>query len=162
MWFEKGGRLPRHAEVAPEGTLPVPVEMSPEMLGRCLADAERRRSEAVTEILCRLGAWLMRACRSGRRGDAEASTAGPDYFGLVEHELTTPLTSIRSAAEIIRDNAGLPVEDRNRLLDVVLEDNRRLERFVARLLAGMNAGSRWRGGPGCKSAAEESCQKQSA
>lgn len=54
---------------------------------------------------------------------------------LVEHELKTPLTSMRSAAEILRDNQDLPPAERNRFLDALIEDNARLEAIINRLLS---------------------------
>jgi signal transduction histidine kinase len=53
---------------------------------------------------------------------------------LVEHELKSPLTSIRSAAEILRHNQDLPIEERNRFLDALIQDNGRLEKVVEGLL----------------------------
>lgn len=52
----------------------------------------------------------------------------------VEHELKTPLTSMRSAAEILRDNQDLPPAERNRFLEALIEDNARLEAIINRIL----------------------------
>lgn len=54
---------------------------------------------------------------------------------LVEHELKTPLTSMRSAAEILRDNQDLPPALRKRFLEALIEDNARLEAIINRMLS---------------------------
>lgn len=53
----------------------------------------------------------------------------------VEHELKTPLTSMRSAAEILRDNQDLAPAERNRFLEALIEDNARLEAIINRMLS---------------------------
>jgi K+-sensing histidine kinase KdpD len=52
----------------------------------------------------------------------------------VEHELKTPLTTIRSVSEILRDCPELSPEERRRLLAVLLDENARLTGAVDRLL----------------------------
>jgi signal transduction histidine kinase len=55
-------------------------------------------------------------------------------FEELEHELKTPLTSIRSLLEIMRDHPDLSEEQRRRFLEGVLSENERLARTVERLL----------------------------
>jgi signal transduction histidine kinase len=55
-------------------------------------------------------------------------------FEEIEHELRTPLASIRSLSEIMRDYPDLSPEQRQRFLDLVLLENERLARTVERLL----------------------------
>lgn len=55
-------------------------------------------------------------------------------FEELEHELKTPLTSIRSLLEIMRDHPDLSEEQRRRFLEGVLSENERLVRTVERLL----------------------------
>jgi signal transduction histidine kinase len=55
-------------------------------------------------------------------------------FEEIEHELKTPLTSIRSLSEIMRDYPDLTEEQRQRFLEVVLVENERLARTVEQLL----------------------------
>lgn len=58
-----------------------------------------------------------------------------DFAARVSHEFKTPLTSIRGAAELLRDNIeDMPAERRARFLDNILADGSRLERLVTRLL----------------------------
>ncbi|MGF1639779.1 MAG: histidine kinase dimerization/phospho-acceptor domain-containing protein [Rhodospirillales bacterium] len=53
----------------------------------------------------------------------------------VEDHLKTPVTSIRAAAEILRDHADVTGEERDRFLAAIIEDSRRLEAFAERLVA---------------------------
>lgn len=53
----------------------------------------------------------------------------------IEHELKTPLASIRSLSEIMRDYPDLPEAERRRFLEVMIHENERLARTVERLLS---------------------------
>jgi signal transduction histidine kinase len=55
-------------------------------------------------------------------------------FEEIEHELKTPLASMRSLSEIMRDYTDLSDEERRRFLDVILHESERLGRAVERLL----------------------------
>jgi signal transduction histidine kinase len=52
----------------------------------------------------------------------------------VAHALRTPLTSIRSFSEILRDNPDLPRVTRERFLGIVLTESQRLDRAIEQLL----------------------------
>ena len=52
----------------------------------------------------------------------------------VAHALRTPLTSIRSFSEILRDNPDLPRVTRERFLGIVLTESQRLDRVIEQLL----------------------------
>ncbi|HCJ11421.1 MAG TPA: hypothetical protein DHW14_09715 [Clostridiales bacterium] len=62
-------------------------------------------------------------------------------YASVSHELRTPVTSIRGFAQALKDNVGGP-GDRERHLDIILEETERLERLVNDLfqLARLEAG----------------------
>lgn len=55
-------------------------------------------------------------------------------FEEIEHELRTPLASIRSLSEIMRDYPDLTEDQRRRFLEVLLVENERLARTVEQLL----------------------------
>lgn len=62
----------------------------------------------------------------------------PDRFiDRLGHELKTPLTSIRSLSEILRDNPALPAEMRQQYLKLILNDSHRLQSVIEVLLDGM-------------------------
>lgn len=69
----------------------------------------------------------------GLPGDPEDDAVRMSYEEI-EHELKTPLTSIRSLSEILRDHPELSEEQRQRFLEVVLRESERLARTVERLL----------------------------
>jgi signal transduction histidine kinase len=52
----------------------------------------------------------------------------------VAHALRTPLTSIRSFSEILRDDPDLPRVTRERFLGIVLTESQRLDRVIEQLL----------------------------
>jgi signal transduction histidine kinase len=63
-----------------------------------------------------------------------AQPGGRLTYEEVEHELKTPLTTIRSVSEILRDCPELSPEERRRFLAVLLDENARLTGAVDRLL----------------------------
>jgi signal transduction histidine kinase len=67
-------------------------------------------------------------------GHGDAVT-GEMSFEELEHELRTPLASMRSLSEIIRDHPDLSEEQRRRFVDGILRENERLTRTVERLLS---------------------------
>jgi signal transduction histidine kinase len=62
-------------------------------------------------------------------------------FEELEHELKTPIASIRSLSEIMRDYPDLTADERRRFLDAMIIENERLSRAVDRVL-GAEAESR--------------------
>ena len=68
----------------------------------------------------------------GRRRDPNR------FVDQVGHELKTPLTSIRSLSEILRDNPMLPPKMREQYLKIILSESHRLESVVSVLLDGMS------------------------
>jgi signal transduction histidine kinase len=58
-----------------------------------------------------------------------------EFASQVSHELKTPLTAVRGAAELLQQGLhDMPEADRARFLGNILEDAQRMERLVARLL----------------------------
>jgi signal transduction histidine kinase len=57
-----------------------------------------------------------------------------DFMSSVTHELRTPLTSIRALAELMVDDADMPVEQRQRFLGIVVAETERLSRLVNQVL----------------------------
>jgi signal transduction histidine kinase len=58
-----------------------------------------------------------------------------DFANQVSHELKTPITAIRGAAELLAHGLDeMPREDQKRFAANVLEDAQRMERLVAKLL----------------------------
>ncbi len=57
-----------------------------------------------------------------------------DFVVTVNHELRTPLASIRAFSEILRDHPDLPEEERNDFLRIVVTESERLTRLINQLL----------------------------
>ena len=57
-----------------------------------------------------------------------------DFMSTVTHELRTPLTSIRAFAEILHDNPGLELEQRNQFAGIILKESERLTRLINNVL----------------------------
>jgi signal transduction histidine kinase len=73
----------------------------------------------------------------GRRvGQATPVTS----YEELEHELRTPLASMRSLAEILRDHPDLSEPQRRLFLDGLLQESERLQVTLERLLAWVDAG----------------------
>ncbi|MEP7239260.1 MAG: ATP-binding protein [Devosia sp.] len=57
-----------------------------------------------------------------------------DFIATVNHELRTPLASIRAFSEILRDHADISDSDRQEFLRVVVGESERLTRLIGQLL----------------------------
>jgi Na+/proline symporter/nitrogen-specific signal transduction histidine kinase len=57
-----------------------------------------------------------------------------DFMSSVTHELRTPLTSIRALAELMADDAGMPVAQRQQFLGIIVGETERLSRLVNQVL----------------------------
>jgi Na+/proline symporter/nitrogen-specific signal transduction histidine kinase len=57
-----------------------------------------------------------------------------DFVATVNHELRTPLASIRAFSEILRDHPDLPDEERHEFLRIVVTESERLTRLINQLL----------------------------
>jgi|RhiMetdeSRZDD1v2_1073273.scaffolds.fasta_scaffold00067_56 Na+/proline symporter/nitrogen-specific signal transduction histidine kinase len=69
-----------------------------------------------------------------------------DFVATVSHEVRTPLTSIRSFSEILRDNPELDPEQRQEFVGIIVQESERLSRLINDILdlAKMEAGrSEW-------------------
>jgi signal transduction histidine kinase len=72
--------------------------------------------------------------RAANRRLHELDRMKDDFVSTVTHELRTPLTSMRAFAEILRDNAELPVGERERFLHIIVEEVERLTRLIDQVL----------------------------
>ena len=65
-----------------------------------------------------------------------------DFVATVSHEFRTPLTSIRSFSEILRDNPDLDAEQRGEFVKIIVQESERLTRLINDILdlAKMEAG----------------------
>jgi Na+/proline symporter/nitrogen-specific signal transduction histidine kinase len=69
-----------------------------------------------------------------------------NFVATVSHEVRTPLTSIRSFSEILRDNPDLDRDQRQEFVSIIVQESERLSRLINDILdlAKMEAGtSEW-------------------
>ena len=66
-----------------------------------------------------------------------------DFVATVSHEVRTPLTSIRSFSEILRDNPDLDPDQRQEFITIIVQESERLSRLINDILdlAKMEAGT---------------------
>jgi Na+/proline symporter/signal transduction histidine kinase len=72
--------------------------------------------------------------RAANRRLRELDRLKDDFVSTVTHELRTPLTSMRAFAEILLDNPDLPLPQRDRFLNIVVEEIERLTRLINQVL----------------------------
>ncbi len=133
------GAVGRSAESPPVETMPG-TEITTELIHRHVKRAHALRAQAVDAMLRRVASWLAGPFRRPGKRQAAGPVSGHDPYAQAEIDLKTPLASMRSAAEILRDNQDLPIDERNRFLDAVLQDNERLEEAVDHILHALDTG----------------------
>ena len=142
MWTDTITRSPRpapDASAAQEpGYQPTYRPIPPELIAHYVARGHRLRAEAVAAMARRLAArvrWFFVPTPESE----EAGEAGPaDPLSVLASDLRSPLTAIRSSAEILRDNPDINSDKRRRFVDVVLTEEARLEALIARMLEASN------------------------
>ncbi|MDJ0949827.1 MAG: histidine kinase dimerization/phospho-acceptor domain-containing protein [Alphaproteobacteria bacterium] len=119
---------------ADEPTLPRPADLTPERLSFYLRRGRQLRSQAAVGLLRRIGARLRRPFGRLRPARTPEDAAAVDVASRVAGGLRAPLTSIRSCAEILRDNPDIDPAQRRRFIEIVLAEEARLEALISQLL----------------------------
>jgi signal transduction histidine kinase len=57
-----------------------------------------------------------------------------DFVSTVTHELRTPLTSIRAFSEILHENPDLDAAERQKFLNIIIQESERLTRLINQVL----------------------------
>src|SRR5215204_3649938 len=84
--------------------------------------------------------------RAANKRLTELDKMKDDFIATVSHEVRTPLTSIRSFSEILRDNPELDPDQRQEFVGILVQESERLSRLINDILdlAKMEAGtSEW-------------------
>ena len=108
------------------GIRPVPYEVIDHYRREALA----MRRAAIADLAHRLGGLIL---RSFRRAPAPVRVE-PDLVATMSDRVRTPLTAIRSSAEVLHDNPGMSSEQRARFTAAVVAESDRLGRAVSELL----------------------------
>ena len=84
-----------------------------------------------------------RSCAPPMCACKELDRMKDDFVATVSHEVRTPLTSIRSFSEILRDNPDLDPEQRQEFISIIVQESERLSRLINDILdlAKMEAGT---------------------
>ncbi len=105
---------------------PTPHEITPEVVAYYIAKGRALRARTLRRMARRL-ATVVAGWASGRPKLSTSDAPATQFI----HELKTPLTSIRSFSEILRDHPELPDVQRTRYLDIILSESSRLERVIS-------------------------------
>lgn len=102
-----------------------------EVIDRYRREALAMRHAAIAALLARFGRFL---AAPFRRTAAKPAAGEADLVAAMSLRLRTPLTAIRSSAEVLHDNPGMPREQRERFTAAVVDECDRLARAVSELL----------------------------
>lgn len=108
------------------------VELTGDLTPRIAVDESGERDE-VGRLAGRFNAMLGRLQTSRAELDASVD-AQRRLVTDASHELRTPVTSVRTNAEVLRQQPGLPVDQRNEILDDVVAQADELGLLVADLI----------------------------
>ncbi|MEM8697923.1 MAG: hypothetical protein AAGF44_02060 [Pseudomonadota bacterium] len=103
-------------------SLPSPADLSPDQIARYLAHGRHLRARAVAASARAFWRWITRTGPKLSPADA------------LEQELLSALTAIRASAEVLRDHPGITPVERNRFLGIVLDEERRMEQLLPKLV----------------------------
>ncbi len=74
------------------------------------------------------------AVAEAKQAAEEANRLKSEFLNMVSHDLRTPLTSIRTFAEILRDTPDIEEEKREQFLKIIATESERLTRLINDLL----------------------------
>lgn len=100
------------------------IDPVPEVVLRHGQEHIYRLAEAIAAAIVDTASFI-----GHRFGRSRSTTPAATPADLCE-ELRQPLTSIRSAAEILRDNPTLAPDQRARMLGVIVSESERLDRLI--------------------------------
>ena len=108
-------------------------EITPELVAAYVRLGHGLRAEAIARMARQVSDWLRRLFRSPRRAEEVE-----DPLSLLAGGLRSPLSAIRTSAEILRDNPDIDDVKRKRFVDIVLAEEARLEALVLQMLKASN------------------------
>lgn len=109
--------------------------LTPEDVLRILDESSQLRAHSLA--LEEKSASLERATRELRAANEQLKSLDrlkDDFMSSVTHELRTPLTSIRSLAELMRDDPAMDEARRGQFIAIIVSETERLSRLVSQVL----------------------------
>lgn len=103
--------------------------ITPELIAAHVRLGHELRAEAIGRMARRVSQKLR-----GFLGAPRRSEATEDPLSLLAGGLRSPLSAIRTSAEILRDNPDIDDAKRKRFVDIVLAEEARLEALILRML----------------------------
>ena len=103
--------------------------ITPELVDAYVRRGHQLRAEAIAKLARQLSNRLR-----GLFGAPKRAETPEDPLSLLAGGLRTPLTAIRASAEILRDDPNIDAAKRKRFVDIVLEEEARLEALVLQML----------------------------
>jgi signal transduction histidine kinase len=131
---------PHGRDVLAAGPRPF-VDLTPEEIDYYMRRGQKLRAEAFADIMRAIGTALRNAARFATGATPAASD---DALAQLAGRLRTPLDSIRSSAETLRDNPNIGADDRDRVVTQMLAEEARLEALLSAMLDASSIESRRR------------------
>ena len=114
--------MPTNTNSSHELFQPYHAPPTPEELNAYLVEAQKMRAE-VLRIMVRNGWARVRSLFTSRQARIEGA----------DEEMISALTALRASAEALRDNPDTHRDARTRLIEIVLNEEARLERLLRRI-----------------------------
>ena len=109
-------------------------EVTPEQVAYYMDRGRRLRSIYAWWMLRRLRHRVRDALKPPKRQPKPVETDNGAALDAFAEQLRTPLTSIRSSAEILRQHPDIKTHERARFLDIVLAEEARLESLLTQIM----------------------------
>ena len=113
--------------------------VTPDLVAYYVARGRQLRAQAIARIARHLTGRVRALFSPARRADRGEAAGAEEALSALASGFRSPLTAIRSSAEILRDNPDIDSVRRRRFLDIVLMEEARLEALVSQLLDGSTA-----------------------
>lgn len=151
MWTDTKTDAPRPARAAIEPSAapyrPAHQPVTPELVAYYVARGQQLRAQTIARMARHLAAKVRAFFAPGQRSEQPTAVGPEDPLSVLASDFRSPLTAIRSSAEILRDNPDIDSVRRRRFVDIVLVEEARLEALVSQILdaSDVKRGSRvWR------------------
>ncbi len=134
MWTDTKSDPGAAAQPAGEPLAASYQQVTPDRIADYVARGRDLRAHAIARIARQVSGRVRTLFGHARQGERPHEAGARDPLSILAGDFKSPLTAIRSSAEILRDNPDLDTAKRKRFVDIVLMEEARLEALVTRLL----------------------------